>query len=671
MKLTIDFETRSAADLRGCGAAAYAEHPSTEVVCLALKPSGDGGGPFIWFPPPFDAMVAGSTPSNAEVVSREKVAALVDAADTIEAHNAQFEFFVWNAVMVGRHGFKPLDPSRLRCSAAKVAAISLPRSLAEACRVSGVPIQKDAEGHRLMLRMCKPRKPRKAEREADPDWESKTWWHETPAEIVRLGEYCAADVLAEESLSSAVPGLTDAEEAVWQLDLAINARGIRVDVEAAAAITDCVGRHSASLEREFRRATGLDSPRQRDATLALLNEMGAGMEGLTAADVDGALDAEDDPAVRRILKIRKSLSRSSTAKYKALLASACADGRVRGTLMYHGAGTGRWSGRTVQPQNFPRGAFQDTEACIELFKAGDLEGVRLMYGDPMIAASTCLRGMLIPGEGMDFVVADYSSIEGRVLAWLAGERSALSVYRSGRDPYKVAASAIYGVPYEDVAPPQRQIGKVAELALGYQGAVGAFSAMARSYGLDAMPDDEIKGLVGRWRESRPMTVELWAALESAAHRAVENPGVVFDAGPAKLTVRFGFLIMRLPSGRCLWYARPRIEDKETPWGKTKPTVAIDATNAVTRAWGTSYLYGGLLAENLTQAVARDILVEGMLGVEKAGYPVVMHVHDELISEVPEGYGTVEEFEGLMCKAPEWAKGLPLKAEGWRGKRYRK
>ena len=669
-KLTIDFETRSAAPLKKCGAAAYAADPTTEVICLALK--WETLDPAIWFSPKFRAAEA-ELDVGVRLPSDALVRDWMDQAEIIEAHNAQFEYFIWKYVMP-RYGFKMFDASKLRCSAAKAAMFGLPRDLAGACAALGVPQQKDIEGSKLMLRLCKPRAAHMSERLADPDWEHKLYWHGSPEEFAREARYCMQDVRAEEALSDALPDLPASEQKVWNWDLTVNDRGIRVDKETVEVIIRDIEEHSAKLTANFRKLTGLQSPKQRDATLQHLLSLGVQMDGLTAKDVEHALSTTEDGTAKEILEIRKSLSKSSTAKYQAFVNAACPDGRVRGALMYHGAGTGRWSGRLIQPQNFPRGAFADVDSCIDLFKTGDLDSVELFYGDPMVAASTCLRGMIIPSDGRDFICADYSSVEGRVLAWLAGEESALNVYRNGTDPYKVAASAIYHVPYGEVNKKQRQIGKISELACGYSGAVGAFQAMATNYGVK-LPEAEVRGIVKAWRESRPETVRMWAEMERACTLAVQKPGNTFVYRSARFVVRTvhntPFLAMRLPSGRCLWYCRPRMEYKSMPWGEQKLVVAYDGVDSMTRKFGTQYLYGGLLTENLTQATARDLLVHGMLNAESRGYSVVMHVHDEAVVEVPEGRGDVEEFENLLCELPSWAEGLPLKAEGWRGKRYKK
>lgn len=665
-KLTFDFETRSAAPIKTCGAAAYAQHPSTDAVCLALKWQGEE--PVIWYSEGFRFPECPDW-ADLPLVSDEQMFGMVMSADIVEAHNAQFEFYIWKYVMT-RYGFPMFDKAKLRCSAAKAATFGLPRTLEGACAAMGVPQQKDMDGSRLMLRLCKPRKPHKDEMLRDADWQTRLYWNGTPEEFAREGRYCLQDVRAEESFSSALPELIDSEQKLWQLDLDINDRGVCIDTPAVNAILSAINEHTEEATDEFKRITGLGSPKQRNATLKVLEALGSEMEGLTARDVEAELSTTNNDTVRRILELRKSLAKSSTAKYTTMLSAKCDDDRIRGCLMYHGAGTGRWSGRLIQPQNFPRGTFSDVDTCINLFTQHRSGDVKLMYGDVMAAASTCLRGMIVPAKGKEFVCADYSSIEGRVLAWLAGEETALEVYRSGKDPYKVAASAIYHVPYEDVAKPQRQIGKVAELALGYQGAVGAFSAMATNYGV-TLPENEIREIVEKWRESRPMTVSYWRDLDHACMTAVANPGKIVEVRSVKFRSTGKFLALRLPSGRCLWYAAPRIEEENTKWGAVRKLVVYDGVDSVTRKWTTQKMYGGLITENITQATARDLLVNGMFAVEAAGYPVVFHVHDEMISEVPEGFGSVEEFEKLMCTLPDWAGGLPIKAEGWRGKRYKK
>lgn len=662
-KLTIDFETRSVAPIQKVGAAAYAEHPTTEVICLALK--WENEEPVIWYAPLFRPLVE----PEIAVLHEEAVERMVAEADIIEAHNASFEYYIWKYTMP-KYGFGMFDVRKLRCSAARAAAFGLPRSLEEACLAAGVTQQKDTEGSRLMKKMCKPRQALIADKKRDADWESRVYWHETPEQLIRLGQYCMQDVRAEESLSAILPNLSPSEQELWHLDLSINDRGIGVDIPTVNAVLDCVEQHNSVLTSEFQLLTGLESASQIARTVELLASLGVCVEGLTKADVEKALGSTEHPAAKRILEIRQSLSKSSIKKYQAFVKASNSDGRVRGTLMYHGAGTGRWAGRLIQPQNFPRGAFGDVEGCIELFRRRDIKAIESFYGDVMVAASTCIRGMIVPERGKDFICADYSAIEGRVLAWLAGEEAALDVYREGRDPYKVAASAIYHVAYDEVTKAQRQVGKTAELACGYQGGVNAFNAMGVNYGV-VVPESEAKEIVFKWRESRPLTVKFWYELEDACRKAVANAGTTFVYQSIKFKVLDNMLAMRLPSGRVLWYAHPRLIEKAVSWGGIKTVIAYDGVSSKTGKWSEQYLYGGLLAENATQATARDLLVNGLRNAENAGYPVVLHVHDEIVAEVAEGFGSVGEFEKLMCRLPDWAVGLPLAAEGWRGKRYKK
>jgi len=595
---------------------------------------------------------------------------LIRIADIVEAHNAEFERAMWYHIMHLRCGFYEIPISKWRCSAAKAASYSLPRSLEGAGQALGLDITKDAEGHRLMLKMCKPRKPRKAEREADPDWESKLYWHEKPEEMERLFEYCLRDVESEYAISEALKDLPDDEQETWEMDQEINTRGVQIDTETVEAAIELIGTYSDKILEEMKSLTcgTVGSPKQVKKTLDFLATKGLVLEDLKKATVSEALSREDlNPTAKRILELRQTLSKASTAKFEAMLKRANSDGRARSLFMYHGASTGRWAGKGIQPQNLPRGSFSDTELAIQLIRDRDLEGIKFFYGDPMDAMSTCVRPMLTAKPGHTLVCADFSSIEGRVLAWLAGEEHILQDYRDGKDPYKVAAAGILGVAYEDVTKEERQTpGKVGELACGYQGGPGA----ARQFGATGSDEDIEDSIIHPWRDNRPMTVKLWKELEKAAIAAVST-GRVIEYRGIKFGVSDGFLFMRLPSGRLLAYRSPEVKMAPTPWGKPAPKLGFMGVNSLTYKWQRQTTYGGKLAENLTQAVARDLLVLAMKNAEAAGYPTVMHVHDEAIAEIPEGKGSLEEYCNLLEVSPPWLAGCPIEADGWIGRRYRK
>lgn len=651
MRLTIDFETRSACDIKRHGAWVYSEHPTTEVLCMAWK-TNESSKAHIWHPGQLTSFFSTIFPRATE----------------IEAHNAGFEYAIWQNVMVKRHGWPPLPLEKLRCSAAKTAMHALPRALGDACRALGLDIQKDMDGYKLMMKMCKPRPKKQGELPG-------LAWHENLADLERLYQYCMRDVEAEESLSEALRDLPGRELEIWQLDQVINERGIQADLEACKAMLNMVSIHEEQLLGRLTWLTrgSVKSAKQVYQLSTYLRGLGVDLPDLSAATVRGALKDESIKGdAREILEIRQSLGRSSSAKYQAILDRASADGRVRGALLYHGAATGRWSGAGIQPQNFPSRikVSANPEEMLDTIIIGGLDLHNALYeDDPMATAGAVTRSILMAKGGHDLVVADYSAIEGRGLAWLAGEETELETYRSGKDIYIAAASMILKKPYDKVTKDERQSpGKISVLACGYQGGVGA----VRNFGGEGMTDDEIKDQIVRpWRDAHPMTVQFWADLEDACMSAVQEPGKVFTCRAVSFRVQDKFLMCRLPSGRLLFYYDPQVMPMKTSWGDIKDSVTYMTVDSLTRKWVRTNTYGGKLAENVTQAICRDLMAEAMLRIEKAGYPIVLTVHDELVCEVPEGFGSVEEFCEIMCQVPAWAKGFPIKAEGWRGKRYRK
>lgn len=708
MALTIDFETRSAVDLRKRGLYVYAQHPTTEVLCLAVAK--DQGPSRTWIPGPL-TRATGVTGD----LTQAEVELLVREADTIEAHNAAFERLIWRHVLHERLGWTDVPFEKWRCSAAKAAMHSLPRSLGEVARVLRLRSQKDAEGYKVMLKMCKPRKPRRAEREADPQWQERLWWHEDPKDFRTLVEYCKRDVIAERAVSQELSDLPPMELAIWRLDQEINDRGICADVPTAEFMVGYIARFKERLDKECRTITGGLTTTQRDRLFGWLTDRGYSEKALDKVCIKRALNGDLHNNVRRVLELRQLASRTSSAKYKAIIEWACDDARVRGMFMYYGAGTGRWTGKGPQPHNFPRDYFKHIEDCLRLLHE-DEDSAEMIFGDPLTIAKNCLRGTLRASPGKTLLAADFSAIEGRVLAWLAGDEEALDVYIQGRDPYVVAASVIYNVLYDDVTKGQRQVGKVSELALGYAGGIGAYVSMGANYGLgDEDFEALLPGLVAitaqedvdrahdmasqyraiqvrekgdveishdaaatcdiikqKWRANRWVTVEYWNRLNEAVLGAVRNPGRTYTVGGCVIGVRGKFLAIRLPGGDHLRYFEPSIRSKRTPWGAQVDTVFYWGVDSMTHKWVETDTYGGKIAENITQRVARNLLRDAMLRADAAGYKIIHHVHDEIVCEVDHPLeADVKAFEALMSELPPWAEGIPVAAEGWVGERYRK
>lgn len=657
-RVVIDFETRSACDLKTRGTWNYSMHETTEVICMGVK-----------FP---------RSPST--IVLPDEVVRARNIANCSEvwAHNAFFEFAIWNNVCVSRYGWPPLRPEQMRCAAAVAAAHALPRALGKVADALGLPVQKDAEGARLMLKLSKPR-PRRA---PDPavatlfaDDPAPTWY-EDAADLARLYDYCKRDVEVAEAVVDALGPLSDTELRVWQLDQEINRRGIAIDREGAAAMIEAVADHEAAAVARLEELTKgkIRTGKQTTAILLYLQSLYVVLPDLTAATVEAALAGDQLPHVaREILEIRQSLARSSSAKYETMLEMASEDGRVRDTFLYHGASTGRWAGKGIQPHNMAARIKTSAppEEMLAAIVAGGLPLFRALYDDDVMAAAGALtRSVITAAPGHDLIAADYSAVEGRGRAWFAGEDAELEVYRSGKDPYVAAAAAILKKSYDDVTKAERQSpGKISELACGYQGGVGA----VRKFGGDGMTDEEImEGIVRPWRQAHPRTVQFWADLEEAAVAAVAAPGTVhrvrsllFKSGDDK------FLKIRLPSGRLLYYREPQLQVATTAWGARRQSVTYMTVDAVTRQWVRTSTYGGKLCENVVSGACRDLMAEAALRLEAAGYPIVMTVHDEIVAEIPEGFGSVDDFTRLMCVVPKWAAGFPLKASGWRGRRYRK
>ncbi len=949
--LSIDLETRSTVDLRKTGAYVYFMHTDTGVWCASYAFDGE----------PVRRWYAGD-PCPADIAEH------VAAGGRIRGWNVTFERLCWQHLLGPRHGWPAPALEQFWDTAAQAAAQSLPRSLEDAARVVGLPVQKDKEGAALMLRMARPRR---FEADGRP-----VWWDE-PAKIERLALYCDRDVEVERELARRLRPLSDHERQVYLLDQRINDRGIRVDLELVNAAREVVDAALADLDRRLRDVTRgvVGKATRRNDLLVFLDLQGVEVDAVDKAAVRDLLARDDLPeAVRAAMQIRKEAAKASTAKLKAMQAATCPDGRARGLLLYHGAGTGRWAGKLIQPQNLPRdGAQLDAIPVITDRTRSAAERaalVDMIHGPPRGVVSSLLRPCLTAAPGHRLIPVDYSNIEGRGTAWLAGEQWKLEAFRAfdaghGPDLYKLAYARSFGIAPEAVAKDQRQIGKVMELACfaadvpvvtnngvkaitavlptdllwdgvewvphaglvprgvrltvnvggisvtpdhlflvgnrwtralvlassesvlsqalatssanfpwsdtstdpragslvllfnafvgarltrwlcttffaaglraairalkrrpavgsrtsggsrtswrttpfdghsstasrlastdattpttagsettgheastcsslggptagrfsrmsrrclgtiarawswtaststaatnratcasspaprtagtnaasatskpafenwkpvydiahagprsrftiltdrgpliahncGYQGGVGAFQTFAKLYGI-TVADEEADRLKTAWRAAHPRTVQLWRDMEDAALWAVRRPGEVVDVAGGKVAfrVRGGFLWMVLPGGRPLAYAQPAIERKLMPWlDRNDNPVWRDAVtywgvDSRTRQWAKQDAYGGLWVENAVQAIARDIMADAMLRLDAAGYPLVLTVHDEVVPEVEDGVGSVDEVKEIMCRLPDWAAGFPIAAAGEETIRYAK
>ncbi|WP_226998421.1 DNA polymerase [Tardibacter chloracetimidivorans] len=621
----------------------------------------------------------------------------VREAEKIVIHNSFFD-----RTMLAAHGVDiPLE--KTHDTMAQALAHGLPGGLGALCEILGVPSDdaKDKEGRQLINLFCKPRPKaselRRATKETHPD------------EWAKFVSYAGSDITAMREVFKRLPAWNyqGAELALWQLDQTINRRGFAVDVPFAAAAVTAVEREQKRLAARVNEMTEgeVEAATQRDKLLSHLLEMyGVRLPDMTKGTLERRLgDPELPDPVRELIAIRLEASTTSTAKYNALLGAASSDGRLRGGLQFCGAArTGRWSGRLFQPQNLPRPkhSSEEIEASIDAITGGCAD---LLFSDVIARASSAIRGAIIAPEGKKLVAADLSNIEGRMLAWLAGEEWKLQAFRdfdagTGPDLYKLAYSRSFNITPGDVTKDQRQLGKVQELALGYQGAVGAFASMAALYGME-LPDEQVLALVKAWRRANPKIVKFWYGLEETAVQAVLTPGTTLYFGQLKLRRDGAWLRIELPSGRALCYPSPKLVAGTRPCsecgglGVDKSTEGLErcpachgkgrvysgrdvlsymGTNQYTRKWERIMTYGGKLAENVTQAASRDVIAHAMPIAEAAGFEVVLTVHDEIVTETPDDpKWSKEGLAEIMATNPAWARGLPLAAEGLEAKRYGK
>jgi DNA polymerase len=668
-KLHIDFETRSVVDLKKFGLDVYANHPSTDAWCMAWA---------------FD-----DEPVNIWKMGEplpQRIVEHVRAGGKVVGHKVDFEWTIWNIVMKKKYGWPTLKLSQLECTMARAYAMALPGSLDKLAKALNVNVRKDMGGRGVMMKLCKPRK--------IEDDGTIIWWTDA-ALHERQYKYCMIDVEVERACDAQMYPLSDSEHALWQLDLRINQRGIRVDRKAIKSTLRLVARETKRLDKCMSDATGgsITAVNQAKALLEWCQAAKVDIKQLRKNDVKDILEMPDLPyEVREALEIRSNSAKISVTKLETMDNMTLVDGRARGQFQYHGATTGRAAGRGIQLHNLPRpeeawSAPELQDRIISQIRDHmiDEDFIGEWYGPFMRVVSSCIRGYIIPDEGKEFIGADLRNIEGVTLPWLAGEEWKLEAFRNnfwhgGPGMYEITAAGILEKDIKDVTKDERQkYGKTSELALGYQGGVGAYQQMAVNLGIK-IPDEQADIIKLGWREKNSKIVQYWYDVEKAAIKACQNPGGKYYAGEQGRQVCFrvvgDFLMCMLPSGRPLMYPYPALNEIDTPWGEKKLAVTYMTIDSRPKSKTKGLFvrmssYGGKFVENITQAVARDVLFASQPKLEAAGYPIVLHVHDENVSEVPFGFGDIKEYESIMTEDLGWTKDLPLAAEGFRGMRYRK
>ena len=646
-KLSCDIETFSDVDLIRCGVYKYADSPDFEMLLFAY--AADDGDVHI-------IDIAGGEELPEEIIQ-------VIKSDTVvkTAYNAQFE-----RVCLSRYLKLPdgeyLNPQSWYCTAVQAAELALPLSLADVGSVLGLERQKMTEGKELIKYFCVPCKPTKSNGNCTrnrPCHDINKW--ET------FKKYCMRDVDVERQIADKLKmyPISDEEHRLYVLDQIINDRGVLVDSELAEQAVKLNSIQTAVAVEQAYMITGLENPNSVTQLKQWLKEKGVEIESLSKKSVKSLAD-ETDGDVSEMLKLRLLMAKTSVKKYEAVIRSVCSDNRVHGMMRFCGANrTGRWSGNILQPQNLPQNHLPDLTLARDIVKDGDFEMLDMMFGNVPNVLSELIRTVLIPKPNHRFIVADFSAIEARVLAWIAGEQWRIDTFKNGGDIYCASASKMFKVPVEKhgVNGELRQKGKISELACGYGGSVGALKNMgAVEMGVQ---ENELQGLINDWRNANPHIVRFWYEVGNAAMKAIKEKTTV-PLGKLVFAYERGILFIRLPSGRRLSYIKPRIGTNRFG-GDSITYMGINSA----KKWDRLETFGGKLTENIVQGTARDLLANALINAANAGYDTVFHVHDEIICEVPNGYGSVDELCRLMCIKTDWADGLPLNADGFECEYYKK
>ena len=674
IKISLDFETYSECDIRSAGAWVYAKDKSTRVLCMAYAVEEEA--PKLWLPnQPFPDFI--KNPNNYE----------------IHAWNSFFEWVIWTHVLK-----QPTPPiTQWHDTAGLSSAMALPRALGMCGTVLGLSDEqsKSKRGYFLIQKLSKPDK-----RNNDKDL------------LQEMYDYCLQDVVTERAIAKKLYKLNATERKIWVLDQKINIRGIRVDQPKIKDAIYVYEKIQDRLKADLIKITDLDNPNSQKQFLGWLLDKGLLIDNVQKATLKSVLESPDKFGTHDAIKLKMSLAKTAPKKYLSIREKIGDGTRLHGNIMYHGATTGRWVSTGVNLQNIARPTL-DAEKCIDLISRRDLGCFEKEDMDPMEALSSGIRGMLIPTQGKKFIVGDYASIEARALAWLAGQEDKLEIFRGDGKIYERTACKIFGKQMFQITKEERLLGKIAELACGYGGGAGAFSLMANTYKVD-IDKKKAEYIKQQWRRANSAIVRYWKMIEEGAKNAItERDRMPVIVGGIKFRMVNNFLWCLLPSGRRLAYYRPFLEYKQIIGYKLPDadqsiiynprdyetgkkwsyqagikkfreegdrlggehyyfmgsSINFFGNDSKTRKWCQQETYGGKLVENITQAVARDIMAESMLLLEAEGYEIVLTVHDEIISEVENG--TIEKFKEIMERPPTWGENIPIEVEAYEATRYRK
>lgn len=650
----VDIETYSSVDLTEAGVYAYVEAPDFDILLISYI-FDDWGEDDVKTIDCFDA--------DPDMMA-EFCEALLDPQIVKTAFNANFE-----RTCLAKWLQKPMPPEEWRCTMVKALTLGLPGNLAGAGEALGLPPEKlkDPQGKALIQFFSKPCKPTRTNGQR-----TRNLPQHDPAKWQLYKGYNRQDVVTEQEIlrKLSIYKTPESEQELWALDQHMNDNGVALDIPMVEKIVEYDTRRRQELQEEAQELTGLKNPNSLAQLKRWLAEQGVEMTSVTKDTIAEALrDPELPDVVRRVLEIRTALGKTSVAKYSTMLVAHCQDHRLRGILQFYGANrSGRWAGRLVQTHNLAKNTLPDLALARELATEGDFETMGTLFGETAFVFSELIRTAFIPSEGCRFIVSDFSAIEARVLAWLAGEEWVLEAFRNGKDIYCETASMMYHVPVEKHGANShlRQKGKVAVLACGYQGGVGAMKRMDKG---GSIPEDELQSVVDQWRQANSNSVKLWRTCELAARTAIEEHRTVRLKNGLAFGYINGNLFIKLPGGRklCYWNTRLKLDPRDG-----REHIVYMGVNQETKQWGETETYGGKLVENIVQATARDCLAISMQRVAALGYNIVMHVHDEIIVDCPvEDTGAMERINACMAEPIPWAPGLPLKGDGYETPFYMK